>query len=144
MKVVLKIAVLIGGVVSFAPAAMAEMGPSLLIETGPSDNPSYRRMVFVKYLSGSSVTANYKAYNRREFINVPNLTDHNAVLACASGVSTPLSVIRGFEREEKRLARSGKKPVTRTFCIKNVPNWTAQNKDKYLDPIFDSMPYVAK
>ena len=42
------------GLLATAPAASAQFGdlsPNLLVESGPSDNPEYRRMVFVKFLS---------------------------------------------------------------------------------------------
>jgi len=49
-----------------AQAQFGDVSPVLLIESGPSDNPTYRRMVVVKYLSGNRVGANYAAYNRPE------------------------------------------------------------------------------
>lgn len=125
-------------------SAFADTSPTLLIETGPSDNPAYRRMVTIKYLSGARVTANYKAYNRREFINAPNTTDTNAIAQCARGRATPLSDIKSFERTEKQRSQSGQAPESRTFCVKNISDWTDKNKDKYLDPIFEGMPYLAQ
>lgn len=139
-----KTALIMSLMAGFSAPALAETSPTLLIETGPSDNPAYRRMVHVKYLNGSSVTANYRAYNRREFINVPSVTPQNEIAACARGAATPLRDIKAFERDEARRKNSGKAPERRSFCIKNIPNWTAKNKDKYLDPIFESMPYLAK
>ena len=144
MGYVLKIALLAGFLSGLSLTANAETSPTLLIETGPSDNPAYRRMVNVKYLSGSQVTANYRAYNRREFINVPNVTSQDKIEACARGAATSLREINAFKRDEASRARSGKAPETRSFCLKNIQNWTDRNKDKYLDPIFDSMPYLAK
>ena len=52
---------LTAGILATAPAAQAQFGdlsPVLLLESGPSDNPEYRRMVFVKFLSGDYVTVN--------------------------------------------------------------------------------------
>jgi len=129
-----------------APAANAQFGdlsPVLLVESGPSDNPEYRRMVFVKFLSGSYVSVNYKAYNRTEFIQVPNSTPRDVITACANGAPTPLREIRAFERDEARAKRSGKAPEVVRFCIKNVQNWEGGNRNKYLDPIFEGMPYAA-
>lgn len=144
MSVTLKTLAVLAAMTAIAMPAAAGMSPTLLIETGPSDNPSYRRMITIKYLSGASVTANYKAYNRREFINTPNRTPSNLVSECARGKATKLSEIKAFERDEDRRSRSGKAPEARSFCIKNVRNWNDSNKDKYLDPIFSSMPYLAK
>ncbi len=148
MGITLKTVLMVGLMAGFtAPIAAnaADISPTLLIETGPSDNPAYRRMVSVKYLSGNRVTANYRAYNRREFINVPNNNTPAIVISsCARGSATPLRDIKSFEKDEKRRVRSGQAPIARTFCIKNINNWQAQNKDRYLDPIFDSMPYLAK
>lgn len=120
-----------------------DVSPTILIETGPSDNPAYRRMVFVKYLNGPTVTSNYKAYNRREFTNVPDRSASDSVRTCANSRATPLSEIKAFERSEATRKRKGQPPQTRSFCIKNVSGWAAGNKDKYLDPIFAGMPYVA-
>ncbi len=129
-----------------APVANAQFGdlsPVLLVETGPSDNPEYRRMVFVKFLSGDRVTVNYKAYNRTEFIQVPNTTPREVISACANGASTPLKQIKAFKRDEARAKRSGKAPQVVRFCIKNVQNWEGGNRNKYLDPIFEGMPHAA-
>lgn len=138
---------LITGCVGVSGAANAQNGdvsPTILIETMPSDNPAYRRMVFVKYLNGSYVTSNYKAYNRREFINIPDRSASENVTLCARSGATPLSDIKAFERDEAKRKRKGQTPETRSFCIKNVGNWSAKNKDRYLDPVFAGMPYVAK
>ncbi len=140
LKTVLAASVLTG----FSLTAFADTSPTLLIETGPSDNPNYRRMVSIKYLSGTRVTANYKAYNRREFINTPNTTPSDKISTCVRGQATSLRDIKSFERDENRRSRSDQAPESRTFCIKNIQNWTQKNKDIYLDPIFDSMPYLAK
>ncbi len=130
------------GVSSLATAQSRDVSPTILIETMPSDNPAYRRMVFVKYLNGPYVASNYKAYNRREFINVPDRSASDNVRACAGSRATPLSEIKAFERDEAKRQRKGQAPENRSFCIKNINNWNAKNKDKYLDPIFASMPYV--
>jgi len=137
---------LTAGILATAPVAQAQFGdlsPVLLVESGPSDNPEYRRMVFVKFLSGSYVSVNYKAYNRTEFIQVPNSTQGDVISACANGAPTPLREIRAFERDEARAKRSGKAPQVVRFCIKNVQNWEGGNRDKYLDPIFEGMPHAA-
>lgn len=141
------IAGLLAGVTGLSGAANAQGGdisPTILIETGPSDNPAYRRMVFVKYLNGPTVTSKYKAYNRREFINVPDRAANENVRACAAGRATTLSQIKAYKRSEAKRKRAGQAPEGRSFCIKNVSGWEAGNKDKYLDPIFEGMPYVAK
>jgi len=137
-------AALVAGFAGPLTAFAADISPTILIETGPSDNPAYRRMVFVKYLSGNNVTSNYKAYNRREFINVPDKSVSERVTACARGGATSLSEIKAYERDEAKRKRKGQAPEPRSFCIKNVNNWNAKNKDKYLDPIFASMPYLAQ
>jgi len=45
------------GVAAPVFAQSADVSPTLLIESGPSDNPQYRRMIFVKYLSGKLKSA---------------------------------------------------------------------------------------
>ena len=146
LKITLIMGVIAGFGLPFLPMAAraADVSPTLLIETGPSDKPAYRRMISIKYLRGNSVTANYKAYNRREFINTPNTTPATVIAACASGRATSLGDIKSFEKDETRRMRNGQAPIARTFCIKNISNWQAKNKDRYLDPIFESMPYLAK
>ena len=134
------------GLLATAPTASAQFGdlsPVLLVESGPSDNGAYRRMVFVKFLSGNRVSVNYKAYNRTEFIQVPNSTPQDVVSACANGAATPISQIRAFQRDEARAKRSGKPAQVVRFCIKNIQNWEGGNRDKYLDPIFEGMPHAA-
>ena len=121
----------------------ADMSPTILIESGPSDMPGYRRMVFVKYLSGDRVTANYVAYNRSEFRQVPTSTSQQVVQECTRGAATSLSAIRSFENEERQRARRGEAPEIARFCIKGVSGWEAGNKDRYTDPIFNGMPYAA-
>ena len=126
-----------------AQAQFADLSPVLLVETGPSDNPEYRRMVFVKFLSGNRVSVNYKAYNRTEFIQTPNSTPSDAVAACANGAPTPLSQIKAFEKAEAKRKRRGEAPEVVRFCIKNIQNWEGGNRDRYLDPIFEGLPYAA-
>ena len=61
MNLILKTALaasLAFGLSAPAIAQSADVSPTLLIETGPSDNPQYRRMIFVKYLSGNHVSVN--------------------------------------------------------------------------------------
>jgi len=149
MKLVLKAALAaslsVGAFTTAAPAMAqsADVSPTLLIETGPSDNPEYRRMVFVKYLSGNHVSVNYRAYNRSEFRQVPNTAPREVVDACANGRATSLSEIRSFERAEAQRKRSGQAPEIKRFCVKNVSNWEGGQRDTYLDPIFNGMPYAA-
>ena len=134
------------GLLMAAPSADAQFGdlsPVLLVESGPSDNGDYRRMVFVKFLSGNRVGVNYKAYNRTEFIQVPNTAPQDVISACANGAATPMSQIKSFQRAEARAKRSGKAPEVVRFCIKNIQNWEGGNRAKYLDPIFEGMPYAA-
>ncbi len=126
-----------------AQAQFGDLSPVLLVESGPSDNPEYRRMVFVKFLSGNRVSVNYKAYNRTEFIQVPNGTPGDVVSACANGAASSLREIRSFERAEAKRKRSGQTPEVVRFCIKNVQNWEGGNRKAYLDPIFNGMPYAA-
>ncbi len=137
---------LAAGMLATAPAAQAQFGdlsPVLLLESGPSDNPEYRRMVFVKFLSGNRVSVNYKAYNRTEFKQVSDTTPRDVVSACANGPATSLRDIQAFERAEARAKRSGKAPEIVRFCIKNVQNWEGGNRARYLDPIFEGMPHAA-
>ena len=137
---------LAAGMLAPAPVAQAQFGdlsPVLLVESGPSDNPEYRRMIFVKFLSGSHVSVNYKAYNRTEFKQVPNTTPRDVIAACANGAATTLREIRSFERDEARAQRSGQAPKVVRFCIKNVQNWEGGNRNKYLDPIFEGLPHAA-
>lgn len=124
-------------------ATRPDVSPVLLIETGPSDNPQYRRMVFVKYLAGQQVTASYKAYNRTEFIQMADTTPNALVAACANGPATTIEQIRAYEAQEARARRAGTPPQITHFCIKGVPQWEAGNRVTYLDPIFEGMPYAA-
>ena len=124
-------------------AQSADVSPMLLIETGPSDNPEYRRMIFVKYLSGNYVSVNYRAYNRAEFTQVPNTTPSDVISACANGRASSLSEIRAFERAEAKRKRRGQAPEIVRFCIKNVSNWEGGQRSTYLDPIFNGLPHAA-
>ncbi|MEP3654718.1 MAG: hypothetical protein ABJO36_07465 [Litorimonas sp.] len=124
-------------------AQSADVSPTLLIESGPSDNPEYRRMVFVKYLSGNYVSVNYRAYNRAEFTQVPNTTPNELIAACANGRASTLSEIRAFERAEANRKRRGQSPEIARFCVKNVSNWEGGQRATYLDPIFNGMPHAA-
>ncbi len=126
-----------------AHAQFGDVSPVLLVETGPSDNPEYRRMVFVKYLSGNRVSVNYKAYNRTEFIQVPATTPQDIVSACANGPASSLREIDQFARDEARAKRRGEPPKVVRFCVKNVQNWEGGGRTRYMDPIFDGMPYAA-
>ncbi len=126
-----------------AMAQSADVSPTLLIESGPSDNPQYRRMIFVKYLSGNYVSVNYRAYNRAEFTQVPNTTAADMIQSCANGASTSLSEIRAFERAEAKRKRKGQAPEVVRFCVKNVANWEGGGRSTYLDPIFNGMPHAA-
>lgn len=133
------------GFVSASPvyAQSGDFSPSILIESGPSDNPDYRRMVFVRYLSGDRVTASYVAYNRSEFRQVPNNADVSVVRECASGPGISLRAIQDFEKAERRRANRNETPEIARFCIKGVSGWEAGNKDRYTDPIFNGMPFAA-
>ena len=124
--------------------AQNDMSPVLYLESSASDNPDYRRMMIVTFLNGSTPTVTYKAYNRSEFIQVPSPTDPVFLAQCANGPATSYRDIQGFERAEARRKRNSQ-PVERVrFCIKNVPGWESQgNRKKYLDPIFNGMPYAA-
>jgi len=132
------------GLLGAAPSAFADVSPTLLIESGPSDNPEYRRMIFVKYISGDRVNVNYKTYSRSEFKQVPNTTPGDVISACARGGATSLSEIKAFEQAEARRKRSGQAPEVTRFCIKNVSNWESGNRDTYLDPIFNGLPLAPK
>lgn len=123
-----------------AAAQNAPVSPVLLIETGPSDNPNYRRMVFTKYLQGDRVAVNYKAYNRTEFIQVAPQTPLELVQSCTRGKASSLRDLRAFEKAEAARLRSGDAPEIARFCIKNIRNWDEAARKKYLDPIFNGMP----
>ncbi|GHA94656.1 hypothetical protein GCM10009069_17030 [Algimonas arctica] len=124
-------------------AQSADLSPTLLIETGPSDNPNYRRMVFVKYLSADGVSVSYKAYNRSEFIQIDDATPDSLVLSCLNGKATTLADIQSYHRMETDARLAEQPPAIEHFCIKGVENWDAGNNDAYLDPIFEGMPHAA-
>ena len=124
-------------------AQSSDVSPTILIESGPSDIPSYRRMIFVKYLSGDRVTANYKAYNRSEFRQVPDSTPAEIIQSCSRGAASQLKDIDAFETSERERAQRGQVPEIVRFCIKGVRGWEAGNKDRYTDPIFNGMPMAA-
>lgn len=126
-----------------ANAQSNDMSPVLLIETGPSNNPAYRRMVFVKYLSGDSVSVAYKAYNRSEFIQVPDDTPADLAFNCANGPATTLEQLDQYEAIEAAAREAGEAPAIARFCIKNVEGWEAGNRTRYLDPIFNGLPHAA-
>ena len=124
-------------------AQSADVSPTLLIESGPADNPEYRRMIYVKYITGNRVSVAYKAYNRTEFAQITDNTAPDAILACSNGPATSLGDILAFERKEAGLKRARQAPEVTRFCIKNVNNWEGGGRTRYLDPIFNSMPYAA-
>lgn len=128
---------------SISAAQSMDMSPILLIETGPSDNPDYRRMIFVKYLTRNGVTVNYKAYNRSEFIQVQDNTPSSLIESCLNGRASTLNEIRAFNRVETQARAANSSPSIMHFCIKGVQNWEAGNRATYLDPIFDGMPHAA-
>lgn len=142
VKVAASAAILISAGAPVAQAQSSDRSPMLLIETGPSDNSAYRRMTFVKYLHGGGVNVAYRAYNRSEFAQVQDATPREMALECVNGKATSMSELRSYERKEAAAKRSGQRPETAVFCIKNVRGWEAGNKEKYLDPIFNGMPYA--
>ena len=143
--IILSLLLGMGTISTPAIAQSNDVSPVLFLESGPSDNPEYRRMVFVKYLSGDQVRVAYKAYNRAEFAQVRNTTPHDDIRSCSSaGSGTNFSEIRAFERADARRARNGQPPEVTSFCIKNIRGWESEgNRKKYLDPIFNGMPYAA-
>jgi len=143
LKVAVAASLIAGLSVSAAQAQFGDVSPVLLIESGPSDNPAYRRMVFVKYLAGNRVGVNYAAYNRTEFIQTPNSTPADIISACANGAPTSLREIKAFKRSEAKRKQNGQAPEVKRFCIKNVQKWEGGGRVKYLDPIFDGMPYAS-
>ena len=147
LKALLAVSLSVGAVTTATAPAMAQsadVSPTLLIETGPSDNPQYRRMTFVKYLSGNYVSVNYRAYNRAEFIQVANTTPAEFIQGCANGKATTLRELRAYEKDEAKRARRGEAPEIVRFCIKNVSGWEGGQRSKYLDPIFNGMPHAAR
>lgn len=116
------------------------VSPVLLIESGPSDSPNYRRMVFTKYLQGDRASVNYKSYNRTEFIQVSPQTPRDVVLSCVQGKASTMRDLKAFERAEAQRARRGQPPQIARFCIKNIRGWNESSREKYLGPIFNGMP----
>lgn len=135
-------AVLMTGLAAPMAASAQDMSPVLLLETGPSDNPEYRRMTFTKFLQGNYVTVAYKSYNRSEFKQVRDTTPREMIEACANGRSMSLGELEAYEREERRRKQRGEKPEVKSFCIKGISNWEGGNRKRYLDPIFNGMPYA--
>jgi len=138
-KIFLSAALILGS----ATVAAAQTSPTLLLESGPSDAPDYRRMVMVHYLNGTNVNVSYKALNRSEFTQAPGSADAGVAAECARGAATTLNEVRAFERAEAARARSGQAPELVRFCIKGVPGWEVGAKKTWLDPIFNGMPYAA-
>ena len=140
---------MIGGAVNGSAMAGAsddpagDMSPVLLIESGPSDNPNYRRMVFVKFLDGETVRVAYKAYNRSEFIQITDNTPLALRVSCANAPSATLEEIDAFEMREADARDAGEMPSVAQFCIKGIEGWEAGNRARYLDPIFNGMPLAA-
>ena len=126
-----------------AAAHAQDSSPTLLLESGPSDAPGYRRMVLVHYLDGPRVNVSYRALNRSEFAQAPGTANSQAAADCARGPATTLSELRAFERAEARRERSGQPPEVVRFCIKGVGGWEAGAKKTWLDPVFNGMPYAA-
>lgn len=126
-----------------AAAQSPNSSPVLLIESLPSDNPDYRRMILVKYLSGPQVSVAYKAYTRSEFAQIKDETPPEVISACQSGAAATLTEIEEFQKIEAKRKAQGNPPAAARFCIKNVSDWEATGRDKYLDPIFLGLPYAA-
>ena len=137
---ILAVSVCVMGISGLASAQNSAVSPVLLLESGPSDNPNYRRMVFTKYLQGDRVSVNYKAYNRSEFIQVSPQTPRELVERCTRGPATSLRDLEAFARAEVQRARAGQAPEVVRFCIKNVRNWDEATRERYLGPIFNGMP----
>lgn len=131
-----------GMTVPVAQAQSRDVSPVLLIETGPSDSPEYRRMTFTKYLSGDNVSVAYKSYTRSEFNQVQNTTSREEIMKCSRGTAVTLSDLKSYERDEARRLRRGEAPEIKRFCIKNITGWEAGNRKRYLDYIFNGMPYA--
>lgn len=143
---VLTLSLLLGlGTIAMPAAAQTgDMSPVLYLESLPSDNPEYRRMMIVTYLAGDRPRVTYKAYNRSEFIQVANATPPELMRGCANGPATSFNDIRAFERAEARAERNGQAVQVTRFCVKGVSGWESQgNRKKFLDPIFNGMPYAA-
>lgn len=126
-----------------AAAQTADESPVLLIESLPSDNPDYRRMIYVNYLSAHQVDVTYRAYTRSEFAQVSATSAPEIISDCWSGAATSLAEIEAFQKVEAKRKADDLPPVTTRFCIKNVLNWEEAGRDRYLDPIFHGLPYAA-
>ena len=136
-------AALLGAAALPVHAQSFDTSPTLLLESGPSDTPGYRRMVMVHYLNGPSVNVSYRALNRSEFAQAPGSANAQIAADCARGPATTLREIDAFQRAESRRARSGQPPEVVRFCVKGVPGWKAGAQKRWLDPIFEGMPYAA-
>ena len=132
------------GAAHTAHAQNSAVSPVLLLESGPSDNPNYRRMVFTKYLQGDRVAVNYKAYNRTEFIQVAPQAPVEIVRSCTRGKATSLNELRAFEKAEAARKARGEVPEIARFCIKNIRGWDEKARSRYLDPIFNGLPQLPK
>lgn len=126
-----------------AAAQSSGNSPVLIIESLPADNPDYRRMILVKYLSGNQVSVAYRAHTRSEFAQIDDKTSPETITACQSGPATPLAEIETFQETESKRKTNGQAPIATRFCIKNVPDWEGGGRDKYLDPIFNGLPHAA-
>jgi len=142
LKSTVVLSVVTGAIATTAFAQSRDVSPVLLIETGPSDSPEYRRMTFTKYLSGDRVSVAYKSYTRSEFNQIQNTTSREDVMKCSRGSSSSLSDLESYERSEARRKRRGEAPEVKSFCLKNIPSWENGNRKRYLDPIFNGMPYA--
>ena len=143
MRQLILAAVLLAVPAPLAVAQASDVSPTLLLESLPSDTPGYRRMVRVHYLQGPRVNVSYRALNRSEFTQVPGTADAGVVADCARGQATTLREIDAFQRAESQRARSGQAPETVRFCIKGVRGWESGAQKRWLDPIFEGMPYTA-
>lgn len=141
LRIVVFTAAFILPILGYAKASAQDVSPTLLIETSPSDIAEYRRMVHIKYIEGNRVVRSFVAYNRTEFKRIDRQVTQGIIENCANGAATPLTEITAFSRDEARRAKVGELPVTRYFCIKNIPDWSTVNRDRYLDPIFETLPY---
>lgn len=137
------LAVSLGAPLATPAHAQADTSPTLLLESAPTTAPGYRRSVHVHYLDGPRARVSYRALNRTEFAQAPGSLDAQAAAACARGEATTLDEIDAFQRAEARRARRGEAPETVRFCIKGVRGWEAGAQKRWLDPIFEGMPFTA-
>jgi len=144
-RCVLSLLIVLGmGAMPTSAIAQSDVSPVLLLESVPSDNPEYRRMMIISYLTGDNIRVSYKAYNRTEFAKINNTTPREILSECSRGQATSFRDIQAFERAEARRKRNGQPPQATKFCVKNVNGWESQgNRKKYLEPIFNGMPYAA-